>query len=785
MNSSSTGPLIIVAVLFFSKISVASQDSDKQPTATQIATPQAEAAQAQQTSYFVTISLNGIEKAGVFRAFSQDGAFMLEAQVLERFGLIVPSVPNISYRGSLYFPLAALSGLSYDFDTGQQHLALQCEASCFPASKLTHQQYLPPPDTTPTGLFVNYDLLAEKTGSNEFLGGLAEIGVFSNSGSGTLTFSGRDFTGDAEVIRLDTNWTIDLPGKRQRWRFGDSITQHGGWGRASRFGGVQFGTDFGLQPGFISFPTPSISGGAALPSTAEIFVNGSRRGSIDLEPGPFTIEQPPVITGSGDLLVVVRDLLGRETFLSHPFYTSRNLLRPGLAEYSVETGFLRSNFGSRSNDYAEAFVSGSYRKGINQLFTAGLHAELSSKRAGVGPYIDWQTPFGGILSSAAALSVNDGEAGGMLQVEFNWEGHNVGFSTSSEWISRNFSRLGTQDATFEPRLRTSANLGFGVTENSSLSFNYLHVDERTGPNLQIASANMAMQINKLGTLSVNFSQSFGEEKNTAVFLLFTARLSKHTTGSASLDHTGNSWSGNVRASRNAPGDGGFGYRAQAAIEANERAEAGLTFNSKKGIISLDHSIFKSRHTTRLGLRGGAIMLGGKSFLSNPIDDSFALVKVGTFENVGVLRDNRPVTKTDKTGYALVSRLRPYEQNRISINPLDIPMSADIGTTSLMPVPRRRSGVIVDFPVSRTFAAMIKIVDSAGNPLPLGTVLQEAGGTARFYVGFNSAVYITGLDQPKILIAQTPNGRCTVSISALKASRFPARLGTLTCKEEYP
>ena len=785
MKSGYTGSLVLLATLFFSETPVVSQDSSEQPKTPQTAVRQSEAAQPQQTSYFVTISLNGIEKPGVFRAFSEDDAFMLEAQVLQRLGLIVPSVPNVRYRGALYFPLDALASLTFEFDPRQQHLALQCKASCFPPSKLTPQRNIPPPDPTPTGLFVNYDLLAEKSGSNEFLGGLAEIGVFSNLGSGTLTLSGRDFTGDAKVVRLDTSWTIDLPGKRQRWRFGDSITQHGGWGRAARFGGIQFGTDFGLQPGFISFPTPSISGGAALPSTAEIFVNGSRRGSINLEPGPFTIEQPPVISGSGDLLVVVRDLLGRETLLNRPFYTSRALLRPGLTEYSAEAGFLRSNFGSRSNDYAEPFIAGSYRKGINQLFTAGLHAELSSKRAGIGPYIDWQLPFGGILSSSTAISVKDGKAGAVFQMEFNWEAQNFGFSASNEWISKNFTRLGASDTVLEPRMQTSANVGFDVTDNGSFSINYLRVDERDGPNLQIASGNFAMQIGDIGSLNANVSRSFGEVKDTAIFLIFTARLSGRTTGSASLDHSGDTWSSSIRASSNAPASGGFGYRAQATIEAKERAQAGVTYNSNKGIISLDHSIFNGSHTTRLGLKGGAVMLDGKSFLSNPIDDSFAVVKVGAFENVGVLRDNRPVTKTDKTGYAFISRLRPYEQNRISIDPLDLPMSAEIGATSLMPVPRRRSGVIVDFPVSRTFAAMLKVVDSAGKPLPLGTVLQEAGGTDRFYVGFDSAIYITGLDQPKTLIAQMPDGTCIISINAVPASGFPARLGTVTCKKEQP
>lgn len=742
-------------------------------------------AQTQPDAYFATISINGVDQPGIFPAISQNRQFLVEAQTFHLLGLVVPDVPPVLYRGRYYVPLVAVTGLTFEFNAGQQHLFINCEASCFPASTLTGVWRAPAPDPTPPGLFMNYDLLAEKSGTNEFIGGLAEVGIFSNFGSGTLTFSGRNFSGDASVIRLDTSWTIDRPGKRQRLRFGDSITQQGGWGRAVRFGGIQFGTDFGLQPGFVSFPTPTISGGAALPSTAEIFVNGVRRASVDIEPGPFTIEQPPVITGSGNLLVVVRDLLGRETVLSHPFYASRSLLRSGLAEYSVEAGFLRTQYGVRSNDYEEPFIAGSYRKGLNQHLTAGLHAELSSRRAGIGPYLDWQMPIGGILSAATALSVKDGRTGGLVQFDFNWQSQNLGISVSNEWISRHFSRLGNQTGEQEPRMRTSANMGFDIFDHSALSFNYLWVNERDSPNLQIASANFSVQVGDLGSLSTNISRSFGEVRDTAVFLVFTARLGGRTTGSASADRSGSRWSGNVRASRSAPSDGGFGYRAEASYDDGERARAGVTYNSRKGIVSLDHSQSGGKNTTRLGLRGGLVMMGGDQFFSNPINDSFALVKVADYEGVGILRDNRPVTKTNRQGQALVSGLRPYEENRISINPLDLPLTAELGPVTLMPVPRRRSGVISDFPVNRTVAAMLNITDSAGDPLPAGTVLRAVETKAEFPVGFGGAAYITGLEKAMTLRAHTLGGDCLVKIDAVKPGRFPTRLGTLVCTRENP
>ena len=782
--------MVIVPLLFIPAIRTVADPYSALPQApgnaqTSQATPQSAGSDSEQETFFLTLSINDVEIGGIYPAYSEGGEFFIETEAFLGLGMVEPDESPFPYRGRLFVRLLAVPGLSFVFSRGRQHLALLCEPSCFPSSRVTGEMQQPTADPTPFGLFVNYDLLAEKSGSSEFLGTLAEVGVFSNYGSGTLTLSGRDFTGDATVVRLDTSWTIDLPEKRQRLRFGDSIAQHGGWGQAVRFGGVQFGTDFGLQPGFISFPTPTISGGAALPSTAEIYVNGIRRGSVDLDPGAFTIEQPPLITGSGNLLVVVRDLLGRETVLSHPFYTSRNLLRSDLQEYSIEAGFLRNNFGSSSNDYSEAFVAGSYRRGLSSKFTAGVHAELSGKRMGIGPYIDWQMPFGGIISSAAALSVQDGQLGALFQLDFSWQSQNLGINASNEWISADFTRLGNVAGESQPRMRTSANFGIEVSESGSLSLNYLRVDEREGPNLQIASANYSIQVGDLGSLTANVSHSFGEEQDTAFFMVFTARLANRTTGSASLERAGDGWTGTARVNHSADGDGGLSYRAEANFVGKERLQAGVGYDTRKGLVSLDHSEFNGRSATRLGVRGGVVFLGGEQFFTNPVDDSFALVKVSDYEGVDVLRDNRPAGKTDENGQVFISRLRPYEENLVSIDPLDLPLTADIGALLIKPVPRRRSGVIVEFPVGRTVAATLRLVNKEGIELLPGTVLRADETGAVYYVGFKGAAYVTGLDKPMTLRAETAAGDCTIRLDAIKPGPFPTRLGTLVCNGDVP
>ncbi|MCK5041173.1 MAG: fimbrial biogenesis outer membrane usher protein [Sphingomonadales bacterium] len=733
--------------------------------------------------YYVTISLNGVMHDGFYPALEKDDVFLLEPITLQYLGLLVPDQDLVSYGSRQYLPLSGLRGIEYRFNFGSQNLDITCPSSCFPESRLPRVYKHLTPDKTPFGMFLNYDLIMEKSTNNNFFGSLLELGIFSDLGSGNLTYSARDVNGDTDIMRLNTNWTIDVPHKNVRYVFGDSITQHGGWGRAVRFGGIQFGTDFGLQPGFISFPTPVIAGGAALPSTAEVFVNGIRQASINIEPGAFTIEEPPIITGSGNLRVVINDLLGRETIITQPFYASRSLLRKDLAEYSVEAGFLRNNYGVLNNDYNEAFVAGSYRKGLGESLTAGVHAEVSSKQAGFGPYLDWKLPMGGVLSGAAAISVKESKTGGLLELNYSWQGQNLGINASNEWISDNFTRLGSGLNQNEPKMRTNANVGFDISKMGTLSINYTRVDERFNEDIEFASANYSTQISGIGSLSINLSQSFGVEKNTAVFLIFTARLGERTTGSASMDRNNGKWRTTVQASRNAPSNGGFGLRGEATVSGDDRKRAGVTYDFNKGVVNLDYSEFNDRSSTRLGFKGGVAIIGWDYFFSKPIDNSFALVNVGGFKDVDVLRDNRLVTKTNENGQAFISNLRPYEENKISINPLDLPLTADIAGITLKPVPRRRSGVIVNFPVEQNITAMIYIIDENGAPLLPGTIMQVLGSDEIFTLGFEGAAYIIGLEKSITLGTQTKNGYCRVTLEAQSPSSFPTRLGKVVCEIE--
>ena len=135
-------------------------------------------------------------------------------------------------------------------------------------------------------------------------------------------------SGRRSLARLDTTWTRDFPDQLATLRLGDSISTPGAWGRAVRFGGVQYGTNFSTQPSLVTTPLLAAQGEALVPSTVDVFVNGRQVASAAVPPGPFAIDNVPALTGSGQLQVVVTDVLGRQQVLSQPYYSGMALLRP-------------------------------------------------------------------------------------------------------------------------------------------------------------------------------------------------------------------------------------------------------------------------------------------------------------------------------------------------------------------------------------------------------------------------------------------------------------------------
>ena len=102
-------------------------------------------------------------------------------------------------------------------------------------------------------------------------------GVFCAAGTGTSEFLSTynsEFQ-ESRVVRLNTTWEVDYPHSMTSLYLGDSYTATGLWGSSVGFGGIQWGTNFGTQPAFITYPLPGYEGQAVVPSVVDLYTNNA------------------------------------------------------------------------------------------------------------------------------------------------------------------------------------------------------------------------------------------------------------------------------------------------------------------------------------------------------------------------------------------------------------------------------------------------------------------------------------------------------------------------------
>lgn len=240
------------------------------------------------------------------------------------------------------------------------------------------------------------------------------------------------------------------------------------------FGGIQFASNFSTRPEFVSYPTPSLTGEATIPTTVDLFIDNARVFHSNTSPGPFSIDHVPVVTGEGQAQVVTKDILGREQLISIPFYVSSSLLKQGLHEFSYEAGLTREDYGTASDHYNRWLVVGSERYGMTDHLTTGMHVEVQKQLRTLGVSATVLPYRLGTVSTTVAGSHHDHFGhGGMVQLGVKSNHHRLDVSASTQLSTKHFTQLGLQLDEVEPDMINRAFLGWSINGKNSVGLSYL------------------------------------------------------------------------------------------------------------------------------------------------------------------------------------------------------------------------------------------------------------------------------------------------------------------------
>lgn len=726
---------------------------------------------AQGMPLFLEVILNGLP-TGLIAAFTEraDGSLAISAQELAELG-ILPEPSALAPDGQ--YDLDAMPGLTYRFDSVQQVVTIDTEMSRLKTRviDLGENGGAPALSETAPGMAMNYSLYGSLA-DHAFAASVALDARAFWSG-GLVTQSGivgylpdRSFS----ALRLDTTFTRSDPATLRTFRAGDFISGGLSWTRPVRLGGVQLARSFELRPDLVTMPVPTFDGTAAVPSTIDVFANGSNVYSASVAAGPFSITNVPILSNAGTARLVVTDAAGRTVETSQPFFTSPRLLRAGLLDYSVEAGLPRRNFGVESFDYvATPAASGSVRYGLTDTLTLEGHVEATSGLVNGG--IGLVAPLGGIGLGAVAVAGSAGNGiGALVSGDLSLQFGDIRVRLASRHTIGDYADIASATAEGSSAKPTpafdQASLSLPIGRSGTdATFSATRTVLTDGTERSILGVSWGRRLFGNANLSLYGYQEFGDKPGTGMLLGLSMPLGDAMSASSSASLGSPTPSGNIEVSKSERAAGGWGWRVGAggvggeAPAVNWLAAAsyrGMAARAAAGVRSLNGQTSASAE-----LSGAIVAAGGGVFLTRRFSDAFAVVDAGA-PDVVVKSENAEVGRTNGAGKLLIPDLRSWQVNHLSIDTENLPLDMEAEETRKVVVPAGRSGVVVDFGVSEIGAAAIVVFrDASGAFVPAGTVGEMEDGEA-FVVGYDGQAYLRKLQPQNRVTIALAESDCTAA-----------------------
>lgn len=753
---------------------------------------------------FLLVSVNGNE-TGLVAEFSlshETNRMSAQRRELEGVGIAAPRG-----LGRTVF-LDQIPGLAYAYDSQAQTLRLTAAAaSLIPVEISAVPQKDLPETQTGFGLVLNYRVTAN-LGDDIFSDGFVpddaysglELRAYTPFGvlitTGALSTTIDDF-GQADVNRYDTFFTVSSPSRMVTLTAGDFTTAGLAWTRPVRLGGIQIRRDFSLRDDVVTSPLLSYSGTAAVPSSIDVYVDNVRAYSGAIAAGPFNLSDVPMITGGGEAVFVLRDAGGNEQVSMVPFFATQTLLPKGMLDYAIEAGRARGDYGEGYFAYGDTTAgAASLRYGLSDQLTVEMHAEVLDDltMAGLG--------FDTILFNRAEVTLAGGTSlkaeatgsffFGALRTEV--AGVDIRLSTRRTFGAyQDLASVATLDDPDADWLDTGIFPYDAIKAMDALSLTVPLFNTENSVGLSLINSERIDQTNTILSLSysrqlpwrsasfrVNAFNDFAGDGGYGASVGLSMPLGAASYASAgvmrdSFGDVGGFTSLSRAADRRA---GSYGYRLNLS---QQTAAFGGTYQTRLGRVDLALRDSGQGAGASATFDGALVVAGGGLFAGNRVFDGFAVVDVGV-PDVPVMLNNREVTRTGMFGKAMVSDLRSYRLNRISIDPLDLPLEALLEATAQDVVPARRSGVSVDFGGAGTDAAALVVLrDASGAVLDPGASVRLRGQSAEFTVGYDGEVWIEGLGARNRITVQTGAGTCTADFAYAAAAGAQVYINGVTCR----
>ncbi len=748
----------------------------------------------------ISLTLNSEAKGEFVVWVTTDGNYFIKVSDLVSTGIKEPKGDTQDIDGERYVSLQSLQQATVKLDEKTQTFDVQSKPEALGKQTINllpkqHVGTIIPQDSS---AFLNYRAGFSGGGQQEKTFSLThELGVrrsdylFLTDGTYAANKTNKQFLRNMSSVVYDKRENF------QRYIAGDFFSGTGELGSVLNLGGFNIAKLYSQQPNFVKHPMASFTGSTALPSDADIFLNGNRIRSEKISPGEFELQNLNYFGGARDVQVIVKDKLGREQVLDYKYYFTDDLLQKGLHEYNYGIGMARKDFGIKSFAYQNVGASAFHRYGYNDDFTFGGRGEFLAKKLNAGPFATYRIKQAGIVSASLAISrandeTNLSKSGNAISLRYGYQAGSFIGGAAMRRYSRNYSPVAGFATNDRPQRDTELSAGYGTADLGNIGIAYNGFKKYVGDSKSFTTLNYTRALTGRANIFATYSTASENAKGASMFI----GIAYYPTidYSASLFQQKRSAAGGstvIEGGRNVPIGEGMGYRVAVERSAELNAIApSMQYNTRAGFAtaSLRTQTLNGKKATTydVAFAGAALGVDDQYGVSRPVNDSFGYVQVGDLPNVRVYQNNQELGKTDEKGRVFLPTMGSFVENQISIDDKDIPIDYNIVEVNKFISPAYRSGSLIKFSATRIQALTGKLQLRVNNTTDAAEYIEldlVAGGkTTTLSTGRRGEFYAENLAAGKYMASfKFKNQSCEFELTVPPSTEMLIDLKEVLCE----
>ena len=725
------------------------------------------------------ILVDGLEQKRMVELKWIDGELAILSESAETAGL--PIAPGASG----FIKLSDLEIANFAFDRVTQRLTVKkFRRGDGPNDVNVARRNYDPGERAPllAGI-IDYNLSATVSGGKTQVGAyVAPRVTYGNFNLGSaFAFRSDPGANASKMVRLDTTATLALPEKALVARAGDVITSGSDGQRAVRVGGIQIGTDYGLRPDIITNPLPQFAGQVAVPTSVDLIINDRRFQTSEIEAGDFRVHNIPMAAGRGEVAVVLRDELGRETVQTAQIYVAPDMLAKGHTEWGATMGWVRRRYGTISNDYRDLVGTFFVRRGLSKSLSVGVSGEVGNGVWNVGGQAQATIAHLAMVYGEVRYSHTSTASGTLFRGGVESMGRGVSARLEAVIPSAGYRDIAAQAGDGRVPRQLIGSVDFDLAQTTRFQLSATRVtrpaeplrgrDRETTTVLRMAARH---ELSKRMTLTGDVSYRRNEGRGEIVAgLNLNVRFGPRSSATASVRHNrSEKIAGQFSYFRPDTEIGELGYAAHARLGKNERLAASVAYRAPFARFAADAEYAAGNLAARARVEGSLVIADNRVFARDRASDAYALVRTGNVGGVTVTHEHREVGKSDKGGRLLVTRVTPLVPMKFDVAPDKLPAEAVARSTFRRMQASRGGVVLVDMDIEAYRSVLMRVVDEAGEPLDVGSTIVSLPSGREYMVAFDGLVDFNGLSSDTAIALGADTGKgCQTALPTFDLDSF--------------